>query len=61
MICFKDMTFCSAKCANIECPRNWEKRDRSDYEEWSKGFKNGGPIAFSNFSETCDEYKEVKV
>ena len=57
MICFKDMTFCSAVCKNKKCDRNWKLRDKTDYETWSKHFTDGGPVAFSDFSKTCEEYK----
>ena len=61
MLCFKDMTFCSATCANKNCSRNWRLRDKSDYEEWSMRFDNGeGLIAITDFSNTCNEYMPVE-
>jgi hypothetical protein len=61
MMCFKDMTFCSATCANKNCSRNWRLRDKSDYEKWSMRFNNNeGLIAFSDFSNTCNEYMPVE-
>lgn len=61
MICYKDKTFCSAKCNNKICPDNWEYLDKTGYEIWSRNFKNEeGPVAFADFSKVCEEYKEVK-
>jgi len=57
MFCFKDMTFCSATCGNSKCHRKWRLRDKGDYRSWSKLFGEGsGPVAFSDFSDNCDEF-----
>jgi len=60
MLCFKDITFCSASdCTNPVCKINWRLRDNTDYENWSQQFFKGeGPIAFVDFSETCKMYRK---
>lgn len=54
MMCFRDMTFCSAKCLNTSCPRQFDDEQRAAARKWWKG--DGAPIAFSDFSGTCPEY-----
>lgn len=60
MLCFRDMTFCSAECQNKKCERNWGLRDKSDYDKWSESFTGGGPVAFCDFSSGCEEYKSYE-
>jgi len=57
MLAYKDMTFCSAKCANPTCERNLTEAEREKAIKWwgSKDF----PIALSDFSSDCDKYIEV--
>ena len=58
MLCYKDKTFCSAKCAQDNCPRNWETEDKAAYNRWSQDFGGDGegPVAFSDFSSNCPSY-----
>lgn len=56
MIHYRDMTFCSARCSNYNCPRNYT----DDVHLAARAWGGEHPIvAFSDFSKTCEEYKEV--
>lgn len=58
MICYRDMTFCIAACANRGCPRQYnEDVRRGAYEWWGN---DDFPVALSDFSENCDDYIELK-
>ena len=62
MICFKDRTFCSAKCKTTDCFRNWNANLQAEAERWAAGFIPKGepiPVAWSDFSETCPDYEET--
>jgi hypothetical protein len=54
MIGYKDMTFCTAECANLTCHRNLTEAEREKAIKWwgSEDF----PIALSDFSNDCDKY-----
>lgn len=54
MICFEDMTFCSAACKTTECRRHWSDAKRLDANLWWG--KDGAPVAFSDFSDRCIAY-----
>jgi hypothetical protein len=58
MMCFRDMTFCSAKCSNRECFRNYNSEVREAGIRWwgSEDF----PIALSNLSEGCGKYIPIR-
>ena len=52
MLCYKDMTFCSATdCDNMECPRNTRGPLFAPDEWWSQR------VAYSNFKRNCKEFK----
>ena len=55
MICFKDMTFCGSDCVNQKCPRFFSKADKENAILWW-GNENA-PIAYSDFSDQCLDYK----
>lgn len=57
MICYKDMTFCSAECRNYNCPRNYTDDIHQAAREWWGGDHDDMPVAFSDFSDTCEEYE----
>lgn len=53
MICYRDMAFCSAKCKNKDCFRNFTEEEENLSILW------GGPdapVAFSDFSKKCESY-----
>lgn len=52
MISYKDMTFCTADCANDECIRQLTP------EVIEEANKLGLPIAQSDFYEDCDYYRK---
>ena len=54
MICYRDMTFCSAfptVCRNDKCERAFTEQDREDAQVWW-GYGEA-PVAFSNFGPGC--------
>lgn len=54
MICYRDMTFCSAKCGQTECNRHFGEPERKAAEAWWGG--PDAPIAFSDMSSGCELY-----
>jgi hypothetical protein len=59
MLCYRDMTFCSASCANKECRRQFTAEDRLKAELWWRGCEGGPPVAFADFSANCEAYQPV--
>lgn len=55
MLCYKDMTFCSANCHTI-CPIKLTPQVEEAAAKWWGS--SDAPIAVSNYSDTCQEYKE---
>lgn len=56
MICYRDMTFCTAKdCPKIDCPRNIRNKEFCPDEFWKD------KIAWASFQNHCADYqKEVE-
>ncbi len=65
MICYRDMTFCTAyaegKCINSDCHRAFDALDLSMAKKWWGGLAGGDmslsgppPIAWSDFWDRCD-------
>jgi len=56
MMCFRDMTFCSDKCGNKGCSRQFNEEQKKAALHWwgSPSY----PVAFSSFKDNCKEYKE---
>lgn len=54
MICYRDMTFCFAPCATVECPRKLTEQVSCDAVLWWG--KPGAPIAVANLSEGCPDF-----
>lgn len=50
MICYKDRTYCAAKCANKACYRYMSE------EDWDVADRLNLPVALFDFSEGCEEY-----
>lgn len=55
MLCYKDMTFCSANCATV-CLIKLTPQVEEAAARWWGSFD--APIAVSDYSDTCQEYKE---
>lgn len=55
MLCFKDMTFCASDCRNTACVRNWTPLKQQGARKWWGS--DDAPVAFSDFSKTCEDYK----
>lgn len=60
MICFKDKTFCSAMCRNYSCHRHFTDELHMQARDWWDHDPDNVPVAFSDFSDTCPDYKPVK-
>lgn len=55
MLCYRDRTFCSANCANDKCSVLFTEKIEKDAARF------GLPVAFANFSDSCDDFVEKKV
>ena len=55
MLCYRDMTFCSAK----ECESKYCRRKLTE-EVQDKALKVGLPLCLSDFSKVCKEYVVTK-
>lgn len=55
MLCYKDKTFCNSDCTMTDCFRFFGAEQQKGAEEWWGS--NTPPIAFANFSASCDSYK----
>ena len=58
MLCYKDKSFCSAKCAETHCHRQFTDKERENADKWwaTWGSTHPVPVAFSDFSPTCPAY-----
>jgi hypothetical protein len=56
MLCFRDMTFCSAECRTTDCRRNWTPEKAAEARQWWGDMKGEAPVAFSDFSAHCSDY-----
>ena len=54
MICFRDITFCSADCLTYACHRNVTPAVKAAARAWWGG--DDYPIALSDFSARCPDY-----
>lgn len=59
MIGYKDMTFCSQECGNIDCHRNITEEVTRGGEAWWGG--PDFPIAVADFSQGCPDYIPIQV
>lgn len=57
MICYRDMTFCTAKCFT-ECARKLTEEVRLDAVKWWGN--EDAPIAVADFSPSCEMYRGEK-
>lgn len=56
MICYRDMTFCSAECATLDCPSQFTDEHREKAQRWWGDGPGGPPVAFADFSGHCDKF-----
>lgn len=61
MLCYRDMTFCSANCATTNCSRQFTDEDRIKSEIWWKGCEGDPPVAFADFSAGCERFVPQKL
>ena len=53
MLCYKDMSFCTAKdCTNMECNRNTSGPNFNPDDWWKD------KVAYAAFKEKCKEYRK---
>lgn len=55
MLRFRDLTFCSAKCQTLTCLRNYTPQQKAAAHKWWGG--EDAPVAMSDFSVDCKDYK----
>lgn len=61
MLCFRDMTFCSAgdHCGNRHAYGRWlNKGQKQAAKQWWASSKGEPPIAFADFRKTCPKWIE---
>ena len=58
MICYRDMTFCFAACANDKCNRKYTKEVITDAAKWWGS--NKAPIAVQDMSANCADFIAIK-
>lgn len=58
MMCFNDMTYCGSDCTNQQCSRHFGPDDEAEAKRWWGG--DNAPVAFSDFSNGCEHYKQPK-
>ena len=59
MICYRDMAFCKAKCATVECRRNLTPEVEEGARKWWSHDPDNAPIALSDFSVDCASFVGV--
>lgn len=52
MLCYRDMTFCSAaeRCGTPNCDRRFTAEEEAQARAWWGSESNGPPVAFADFS-----------
>jgi hypothetical protein len=58
MICFRDMTFCTAACADTQCHRRLTPDVKAAARRWWGG--DDAPIAMADYSDGCQDYDPIK-
>lgn len=58
MMCFRDTTFCIAKCGAKDCHRKLTDKVKSDAVKWWGS--DDAPVAVSDFSAGCPAYEVLK-
>lgn len=56
MMCYRDMTFCSANCRTICSIKFTPEVEEAAIRWWGS---SDAPIALSDYSDTCPDYKEL--
>lgn len=59
MICYRDKTYCIARCSNHDCNSKLTQQVELDAKKWWGNDK--APIAMADFSQTCEDYKAEEV
>lgn len=58
MIAYRDTTFCTAKCATVDCPIKLTQEVVDAAQEWWGAW--GAPVAVGDRSEGCERFTEVE-
>lgn len=56
MMCFKDMTFCDARCSNMDCHRKFTSDLAESVRVWWSHDPDNAPVAFADFSGGCSDF-----
>lgn len=56
MMCYRDTTFCTAKCATVDCPIKLTTQVMLDAQRWWGG--HDAPLAQGDRSEGCERWTE---
>jgi hypothetical protein len=59
MICYRDMTFCTAQCGLLSCPRKFTEAEREESLSWWGDLPGEPPIAFADFAATCPDHVPI--
>ena len=60
-MCFRDMTFCnSLSCVTPWCARKLTPDVQAEARKWWAGMVGEPPVAVSDFTMTCPDYREVE-
>lgn len=56
MMCYRDMTFCRARCAVVDCQRRLSPEVERAAREWW-GDEGEPPIATADYSAVCEDFE----
>jgi hypothetical protein len=56
-LCFRDMAFCASDCTNTACHRHYGPDDAAAARRWWSHDPDHAPVAFSDFSDRCPDYR----
>lgn len=56
MMSYKDQTFCKSDCTNTDCYRYFGEYHRDAARKWWSHDPDNAPIAWADFSVSCEEY-----
>lgn len=56
-LCYKDRTFCLSDCVNTTCFHHFGEEERKGARLWWSHDPDHVPVAMSDFSKNCKDYK----
>lgn len=57
MICYRDTTFCMARCANRDCDTKYTEQVQLDAAQWWGG--QNAPVSLADLSVNCDAFQAI--